>query len=69
MSTQYADHSKALNCPVCGLNLKITLAQGRTSKKAFLMVVCPKDGRHFRGFINDKDYVAQILARLEEKER
>jgi hypothetical protein len=29
------------------------------------MLLCPRDGRHFRGFINDQDYVKRVLARLE----
>jgi hypothetical protein len=29
------------------------------------MLICPADGRHFRGFINDQSYVKQVLARLE----
>jgi hypothetical protein len=40
-------------------------ARGRKSGKVFLMLVCPQDGRHFRGFINDQGYVKQVLARLE----
>ena len=27
----------------------------------FLMLVCPKDGRHFRGFIQDREYVQGVL--------
>ena len=40
---------------------------GRKSGKAFLMLVCPVDGRHFRGFITDRTYVRQVMSRLEEK--
>ena len=58
---------KVLQCPVCGIGLEIRLARGRRSGKAFLMAVCPQDGRHIRAFINDKDYVAQVLDRLDEK--
>ena len=29
------------------------------------MFICPNDGRHFRGFITDQNYVAGVLARLE----
>ncbi len=66
--TQYASDSKAPGCPVCGVALQITTAKGRKSGKPFLMLVCPKDGRHFRGFINDRDYVAQVLERLEGRQ-
>lgn len=39
--------------------------QGRKSGKPSLMFICPHDGRHFRGFITDQNYVAGVLARLE----
>ena len=65
MSTQYAAATDALGCPVCGVTLRISAAQGRASHKNFLMLVCPGDGRRFRGFINDREYVAKVLARLE----
>ena len=65
MSTQYSANTGALGCPVCGATLRISAAQGRTSHKPSLMLVCPLDGRHFRGFINDREYVANVLARLE----
>ena len=38
-------------CPVCGDVLQVNLARGRKAGKAFLMLICPRDGRHFRGFI------------------
>jgi hypothetical protein len=31
------------------------------------MLICPADGRHFRGFINDQDYVKQVLSKLEAR--
>ena len=52
-------------CLVCGQQLTLRLAKGRKSQKTFLMLVCSQDGRHFRGFINDRDYVDKVLARLE----
>ncbi len=55
MSTQYAAAAGALGCPVCGATLRISAAQGRISHKPSLMLVCPGDGRHFRGFINDRE--------------
>ena len=48
-------------CPVWGGPLALRPAQGRKSGKSFLMLVCPADGRHFRGFINDQAYVRRIL--------
>jgi hypothetical protein len=52
-------------CLICQQPLTLRLAKGRKSGKCFLMLVCPQDGRHFRGFINDQTYVRQVLARLE----
>ena len=48
-------------CPVCAETVETRIAQGRKSNKPFLMLVCPKDGRHFRGFINDKKLVAAVI--------
>ena len=45
--------------------LALRLARGRKSGKPFIMLVCPSDGRHFRGFISDRGYVGQVLALLE----
>lgn len=55
-----------LKCLVCKGSLEVRLAKGRKSAKIFLMLVCPVDGRHFRGFINDQDYVKGVLERLEQ---
>ena len=55
----------AVPCLICGTPLTLRLAQGRKSGKPFLMLICPIDGRHFRGFITHRDYVAGVLARLE----
>ena len=57
--------SPGITCIVCGGGLVLRTARGRKSGKCFLMLVCPEDGRHFRGFINDQDYVKRVLARLE----
>jgi hypothetical protein len=56
---------QSIPCLVCGHQLTIRLAKGRKSQKTFLMLVCTQDGRHFRGFINDREYVDKVLARLE----
>ncbi len=56
-----------VRCLVCKGALEVRLAKGRKSAKTFLMLVCPVDGRHFRGFINDQDYVKGVLERLERK--
>ena len=54
-------------CPVCGVPLTVRLARGRKSGKPFVMLLCSLDGRHFRAFINDQQYVAQVLERVEGK--
>ncbi len=55
----------SIPCLVCGQQLTVRLAKGRKSQKTFLMLVCSQDGRHFRGFINDREYVDGVLSRLE----
>jgi hypothetical protein len=52
-------------CLVCATALTLRLVRGRKSGKPFLMLICPQDGRHFRGFITHRDYIAGVLARLE----
>ena len=58
---------KSLPCLICGESLSLRMARGRKSGKPSLMLVCPSNGRHFRGFITDRTYVNQVMARLEEK--
>lgn len=41
------------------------LARGRKSGQPFVMLKCRREARHYRAFINDKAYVAQVLERLE----
>jgi len=53
------------HCPICAEPLSLRLAHGRRSGKPFVMLVCGRDGRHFRGFINHRPYVEQVLDRLE----
>jgi hypothetical protein len=52
-------------CPICNESLLIRLARGRKSGKAFVMLVCAIDGRHFRGFINHQPYVKQVIENIE----
>ena len=58
--------SRIVPCPVCSESLTVRPAEGRKSGKPFIMLVCPEDGRHFRGFITDKDYVDRVHGRLRE---
>ncbi len=56
---------QGIPCLICGDPLTVRTARGRKSGKPFVMLVCGRDGRHFRGFITDQTYVGEILARLE----
>jgi hypothetical protein len=55
---------KSVGCPVCAAPLRFSPAQSRKAKKPklFLMLACPTDGRHFRGFINDMTFVEQFIS-------
>ncbi len=50
-------------CPVCLTPLQLSPARSRKSKrpKIFLMLACPDDGRHFRGFIQDVEFVGRAV--------
>ncbi len=50
----------AICCPVCGAGLKVTTCTSKTGKVA-LVLVCPKDGRDFRAFINNREYVRRVM--------
>jgi hypothetical protein len=53
---------KNISCLICGTPLIVRVATGRKSGKPFIMLRCPSDGRHFRAFITDKEYVKGVLA-------
>ena len=53
-------------CIVCKAILQIKPARGRKSGKPFVMLVCPVDGRHFRGFITDQDYLKRVTDLVSE---
>ena len=59
--------SQDIPCLVCRKPLAFRLARGRKSGKPSIMLICPTDGRHFRGFISDRAYVGQVLALLEDQ--
>jgi len=48
--------------------MELRIATGRKSQKPFLMVLCLQDGRHFRGFIGDKEYVSKVFKEAESME-
>ena len=57
---------KKIGCPVCGGALSVRAATGRESGKPFIMLVCGKDPRHFRGFITHQEYVRGVLEKQVE---
>ena len=61
-----AYRNSEIPCLVCKEPLTLRLARGRKSGKPFLMLICDQDGRHFRAFINDQEYVSRILESVEE---
>ena len=54
-------------CIVCKAPLSFRLTKGRKSAKPSIMLICPNDGRHFRAFINDRDYVSRAIENLEAR--
>ena len=65
MTTSNAATPQRVPCPLCGQPLDLRLARGRKSGKPSVMLICPRDGRHFRGFITDREYVQGVLNKLE----
>ena len=57
--------NSAISCPVCHGPLDLRIAHGRKSGKPFLLLICPVDGRHFRGFIADREYVGTVVQNAE----
>lgn len=56
-----------VRCPLCQTPLRFSLASSRRAKKKkhFVMLVCPTDARHFRGFISDQAFVGKLVAQTE----
>ena len=52
---------KQITCLVCGGRVEIRPARGRKSNKPFLMLICAVDGRHFRGFVSDQNFVKSVI--------
>ncbi len=55
------------SCLICGTALTVRPARGRKSGKPFIMLLCPVSGKHFRAFVNDQEFVRQVIDRLEAK--
>lgn len=54
-------------CLVCGIAFAVRPARGRISGKPFIMIICPADGRHFRGFITYQPYVMGVVESAGER--
>ena len=50
-----------ISCVVCKGPVEVRSAQGRKSGTPFVMMKCTQDGRHFRAFIPDKDFVEKVI--------
>ena len=60
---------KSIPCMVCKAPLEIRPTRGRKSNKPFLSLICPVDGRHFRGFIGDQEFVSKVLDMAKDSTR
>lgn len=52
-----------IRCPVCEAELKVTTSTSKTGKVA-LVLACRRDGKDFRAFVNNRDYVRKVLDSL-----
>jgi hypothetical protein len=50
-----------LTCFICSPPLSVRMTESKHSHKQFIMLKCPKDGRHFRAFVADQGYISQVL--------
>ena len=48
-------------CLICGRVLKVSLTTSKKGRYA-VALACPADGRHFRGFVNHRPFVVQVMA-------
>ena len=51
-------------CPVCQRTLRFKLTRSKKRDAVSVMFYCALP-RHFRGFVNDQNYVRAIMDRLE----
>lgn len=56
---------RKVSCPVCQSELNLTPATSKKKRKLCLMLVCPVSGVHFRAFINDQDFIRQVMDSLD----
>lgn len=51
-----------MRCPVCGAELGSIFTKSQRSNRQAVMLMCPVDARHFRGFVNDPKWVSEAVA-------
>ena len=57
-----------ISCPVCGKPIEVKPAK-RKSGKPSLTLKCSESDAHFRGFINDQDFVMKAFEASERPAR
>jgi hypothetical protein len=50
-----------LTCFICSAPLSVRMTESKNSHKQFIMLKCPRDGRHFRAFVADRNYINQVI--------
>ena len=53
-----------ISYPVCGAGLNVNTCTSKAGKVS-LVLVCPRDGRDFRAFINNQEYIQGVFDSLE----
>ena len=50
-------------CPLCGDKLRMWITTSKAGRHA-VGLRCPTDGRHFKAFINDREYVTATVGKI-----
>ena len=53
-------------CIICKQPLNMKIATRRRSGKPSVTLTCSQDVRHFRAFVNDEQFVEQVMQFLED---
>ena len=51
--------SASNKCPVCRQPMEVLPSKNVKSGKLFIQLKCLVDARHFRGFIHDREFIAE----------
>jgi hypothetical protein len=60
------DHAPTINCLICKGPLTVKLAHSE-SGNITVTLICSLNGRHFRAFIADKEFVQRVMEKAEGK--